>query len=96
MAVEASLLTKNDIIDLLRTKYGLEGNIVVKKLDRGSSNLYEIHIKDKRYVLKEFKEDDNMYCCLKDYYENFNNMDISIKYRERINKFSDVFGKIIQ
>lgn len=54
MAVEASLLTKNDIIDLLRTKYGLEGNIGVKKLDRGSSNLYEIHIKDKRYVLKEF------------------------------------------
>lgn len=82
MAVEASLLTKNDIIDLLRTKYGLEWNIGVKKLDRGSSNLYEIHIKDKRYVLKEFKEDDNMYCCLKDYYENFNNMDISIKYRE--------------
>lgn len=62
MAVEASLLTKNDIIDLLRTKYGLEGNN----------------------------------CCLKDYYENFNNMDISIKYRERISKFSDVFGKIIQ
>jgi Ser/Thr protein kinase RdoA (MazF antagonist) len=54
MAVEASLLTKNDIINLLRTKYGLEGNIGVKKLDRGSSNLYEIHMKDKRYVLKEF------------------------------------------
>ena len=33
---------------------------------------------------KEFEEDDNMYYCLKEYYENLNNTDIPKKYRNRI------------
>ena len=54
MSVEKSILTKNDIIDLLKTKYSLEGNVEIRKLDRGSSNLFEINVNGKRYILKEF------------------------------------------
>lgn len=54
MSVEESILTRKDIIDLLRTKYDLEGNIEIAKLDRGSSNLFEINVNGKRYILKEF------------------------------------------
>lgn len=54
MSVEKSILTKNDIIDLLRSKYNIEGNVEIIKLDRGSSNLFEINVDGKRYILKEF------------------------------------------
>ena len=45
---------------------------------------------------KEFEEDDNMYYCLKEYYENLNNKDIPKKYRNRILEFSNIFGRIIE
>lgn len=45
---------------------------------------------------KEFKEDDNMYYCLKEYYQNLNNIDIPRKYRDRILEFSNIFRKIIE
>lgn len=45
---------------------------------------------------KEFEEDDNMYYCLKEYYENLNNTDIPKKYRNRILEFSNIFGRIIE
>ena len=45
---------------------------------------------------KEFKEDDNMYYCLKEYYENLNNKEIPRKYRDRILQFSNIFGRIIE
>lgn len=54
MAVEKSILTQNDIIDLLRTQYNIKGNIEIIKLDRGSSNLFEINVDGKKYILKEF------------------------------------------
>ena len=54
MSVEKSILTENDIIDLLRSKYNIEGNVEIIKLDRGSSNLFEINVDGKRYILKEF------------------------------------------
>lgn len=54
MSVEKSILTKNDIIDLLRTQYNIEGNVEIIKLNRGSSNLFEINVDGKRYILKEF------------------------------------------
>ena len=54
MAVERSILTKNAIIDLLRIQYNIEGNVEIIKLNRGSSNLFEINVDGKRYILKEF------------------------------------------
>lgn len=54
MSVEKSILTKNDMIDLLRTQYNIEGNVEIIKLNRGSSNLFEINVDGKRYILKEF------------------------------------------
>ena len=54
MSVGKSVLTKNDIITLLRTQYNIEGNIEITKLNRGSSNLFEINVNGKRYILKEF------------------------------------------
>ncbi len=54
MSVEKSILAKNDIIDLLKSKYNLQGNVEIIKLDRGSSNLFEITVNGKRYILKEF------------------------------------------
>lgn len=54
MSIEKSILTKNNIIDLLKSKYNIEGNVEITKLDRGSSNLFEINVNDKRYILKEF------------------------------------------
>ena len=54
MSVEKSVLTKNDIITLLRTQYNIEGNAEITKLNRGSSNLFEINVNGKRYILKEF------------------------------------------
>lgn len=45
---------------------------------------------------KEVKEDDNMYYCLKEYYENLNNKKIPRKYRDRIVRFSNIFGRIIE
>lgn len=47
-------VNKNDIITLLRTQYNIEGNIEITKLNRGSSNLFEINVNGKRYILKEF------------------------------------------
>ena len=35
MSVEKSVLTKNDIITLLRTQYNIEGNVEIAKLNRG-------------------------------------------------------------
>ena len=54
MSVEKSVLTKNDIITLLRTQYNIEGNVEITKLNRGSSNLFKINVNGKRYILKEF------------------------------------------
>ena len=54
MSVERSILTKNAIIDLLRIQYNIEGNVEIIKLNRGSSNLFEINVDGKRYILKEF------------------------------------------
>lgn len=54
MSIEKSILTKKDIIDLLRTQYNIEGNVEIIKLNRGSSNLFEINVDGKRYILKEF------------------------------------------
>lgn len=54
MSVEKSILTKNDIIDLLRIQYNIEGNVEIIKLNRGSSNLFEINVDGKRYILKEY------------------------------------------
>ena len=54
MSVEKSVLTKNEIITLLRTQYNIEGNVEITKLNRGSSNLFEINVNGKRYILKEF------------------------------------------
>ena len=54
MSIEKSILTQKDIIELLKTKYNIEGNAEIKKIDRGSSNLYEIDINNKRYILEEF------------------------------------------
>lgn len=45
MSVEKSVLTKNDIITLLRTQYNIEENVEITKLNRGSSNLFEINVK---------------------------------------------------
>lgn len=45
---------------------------------------------------KEFEEDDNMYYCLKEYYENLNSINISKKYRDRILEFSNIFGRIME
>lgn len=52
MSVEKSVLTKNDIITLLRTQYNIEGNVEITKLNRGSSNLFKINVNGKRYILK--------------------------------------------
>lgn len=54
MSVEKSVLTKSDIITLLRTQYNIEGNLEITKLNRGSSNLFKINVNGKRYILKEF------------------------------------------
>ena len=80
MSIEKSVLTKNDIITLLRTQYN---KVVINKYQNITWE-------------KEFEEDDNMYYCLKEYYENLNNTDIPKKYRNRILEFSNTFGRIIE
>ena len=55
-----------------------------------------VFIKHYLRIEEEFEEDDNMYYCLKEYYENLNNTDIPKKYRNRILEFSNIFGRIIE
>ena len=98
---ESDLVTNNvikEIIIVCNDGVVIKGQFILydKELNKIKNGKVVIEKSQNIIWKKEFKEDDNMYCCLKDYYENFNNMDISIKYRERISKFSDVFGKIIQ
>lgn len=45
---------------------------------------------------KEYEEDDNMFYCIKEYYEYFNNCKITEKYKNRILEFSEIFGKLIE
>lgn len=54
MSIEKSILTKNNIIDLLKEKYNIEEKVEIVKLNRGSSNLFKINTYNETYILKEF------------------------------------------
>ena len=54
MAVEESVLNKESIKKIMIEQYGILVE-VIKKIDRGSANLFEMYSKGNRYILKEFQ-----------------------------------------
>lgn len=54
MAVEESVLNNDSIKKIMIEQYGILVE-VIKKIDRGSANLFEIISKGTRYILKEFQ-----------------------------------------
>lgn len=57
MAVEKSSLTEKHIMELLKTRYNIDGNTTIIKLSRGSANLFKVETENNTYILKEFNSD---------------------------------------
>lgn len=51
---------------------------------------------DNIIIEKQYEEDDNMYYCIKEYYEYFNNSKVTEKYKKRILQFSEIFQHVIE
>lgn len=51
---------------------------------------------DNIIIEKEYEEDDNMFYCIKEYYEYFNNSKVLEKYKKRILEFSEIFEDVIE
>ena len=54
MALEKTKLTKEKIIDIVTNDYGLLGIIQINYINRGTSNIFQVIVNDKKYILKEF------------------------------------------
>lgn len=54
MAVEESILNKKSIKKIMSEQYGISVE-VIKRINRGSANIFEIFSKDGHYILKEFQ-----------------------------------------
>ncbi len=98
---ESDLVTNNTIKEItIVCDEGviIKGQFVLYDKDLNKIKNGKVVIEKYQIIIweKEFIEDDNMYYCLKEYYENFNNTDMLGKYRERILEFSNIFGKIIE
>ena len=98
---ESDLVTNNTIKEITIVCDGgilIKGQFILYDKDLNKIKNGKVVIEKYQNIIyeKEFKEDDNMYYCLKEYYEDFNNTDILGKYRDRILKFSNIFGKIME
>lgn len=98
---ESDLVTNNTIKEItIVCDEGvvIKGQFILydKDLNKIKNGKVVIHKYQNIIWEKEFEEDDNMYYCLKEYYENLNNTDIPKKYRNRILEFSNIFGRIIE
>ena len=54
MAVEGSILNKESIKKIMIEQYGISVE-AIKKINRGSANVFEVFSKDSHYILKEFQ-----------------------------------------
>ena len=57
MALEKTKLTKEKIIDIVTNDYGLLGIIQINYINRGTSNIFQVIVNDKKYILKEFNSE---------------------------------------
>ncbi len=57
MALEKTKLTKEKIIDIVTNDYGLLGIIQINYIDRGTSNIFQVIVNNKKYILKEFNSE---------------------------------------
>ena len=57
MALEKTKLTKEKIIDIVTNDYGLLGIIQIDYIDRGTSNIFQVIVNNKKYILKEFNSE---------------------------------------
>lgn len=57
MALEKTKLTKEKIIDIVTNDYGLLGIIQINYINRGTSNIFQVIVNNKKYILKEFNSE---------------------------------------
>ena len=57
MALEKTKLTKEKIIDIVTNDYGLLGITQINYIDRGTSNIFQVIVNNKKYILKEFNSE---------------------------------------
>lgn len=55
MGIQSSNLNENTIKKLLKENYKIDVS-KVKKIDRGTANIFEVELEEKKYILKEFSE----------------------------------------
>lgn len=55
MGIQSSNLNENTIKKLLKENYKIDVS-KVKKIDRGTANIFEVESEEKKYILKEFSE----------------------------------------
>ncbi len=55
MGLQKTLLNNKKIKEILKEKYNINLE-KIEKIDRGSSNIFKIYSKDKKYILKEFND----------------------------------------
>ena len=97
---ESDLITNNCIKEItLICEEGvvIKGEFILynEELDKIKNGRIIVINKQKIIWEKEITEDDNMYFCLKEYYEAFNN-NINNKYKKRLLEFSNIFKKLIE